>query len=224
MSFSNETFAFLQDLEANNTKEWFSANRPRYEDTWKSAALDFISNVADEMADLDPPLKAEARLNGSLRRINRDVRFSKDKSPYNPRLHMIFWAGSHPNRSPGMHIVLQPDGVGYGAGLFGIDPNSLTGIRKRILDVSDGDALLSAIEMAAAVGCTMGDPELARLPKGYAAEGARADLLRHKSFVARTFGIPASKDVIIGPDARNWVLQTTSALMPLIRWLNSGNP
>ncbi len=223
MSFSNETFAFLQDLETNNTKEWFDNNRQRYEDTWKSAALDFISNVADEMADLDPPLKAEARLNGSLRRINRDVRFSKDKSAYNPRLHMIFWTGSHPNRSPGMHIVLQPDGVGYGAGLFGIDPNSLTGIRNRILDVSDGDALLSAIEMAAAVGCRMGDPELARLPKGYAAEGARAGLLRHKSCVARTLGNPASKEVIMGPDAKNWVLQTTSVLMPLIRWLNSGS-
>jgi len=222
MSFSNETFAFLQELEANNTKEWFDTNRQRYERTWKSAALEFISNVADEMADLDPPLKAEARLNGSLRRINRDVRFSKDKSPYNPRLHMIFWAGGHPNRSPGMHIVLQPDGVGYGAGLFGIDPQSLSGIRDRIVDKSDGDALLSAIDSAATVGCAIGDPEIARLPKGYVAEGKRADLLRHKSFVARTYDNPASKDVIIGPDAKNWVLQMTKALMPLIRWLNVG--
>ena len=222
MSFSNDTFAFLRDLERNNSKECFDANRLRYEASWKSTALDFISDIADDMAKQDPPLKTEARLNGSLRRINRDVRFSKDKSPYNPRLHMIFWAGAHPNRSPGMHIVLQPDGVGYGAGQFGIEPKDLAGFRARIIDASDGDALLSAIDKAATVDCTMGDPELARLPKGYDAEGKRADLLRRKSFVARTFGDPAPQEVIIGAGAKSWVLQTTSAMMPLIRWLSAG--
>lgn len=221
MSFSNETFAYLRDLEKNNAKEWFDANRHRYEASWKSAALDFISDIAGDMANQEPSLKAEARLNGSLRRINRDVRFSKDKSPYNPRLHMIFWAGAHPNRSPGMHIVLQPDGVGYGAGQFGIEPNELAVLRARINDASDGDALLSAINEAATVNCTMGEPELARVPKGYTAEGKRADLQRRKSFVARTFGDPAPKEVIIGPGAKSWVLKTTSAMMPLIRWLNA---
>ncbi|MGI9391718.1 MAG: DUF2461 domain-containing protein [Boseongicola sp.] len=222
MSFSNEAFAFLRDLERNNTKEWFEANRHRYEVSWKSAALDFISDIAEDMANQDPPLKAEARLNGSLRRINRDVRFSKDKSPYNPSLHMIFWAGVHPNRSPGMHIVLQSGGVGNGAGQFGIDPKTLSGLRARILDKADGNALQSAVKRAATVDCSMGDPELACLPKGYTAEGPRADLLRHKSFVARTYGDPVSKDVILGPDGKSWVLQTTKALMPLIRWLNAG--
>ncbi len=221
MSFSNETFEYLRDLEKNNTKEWFNANRQRYETSWKSSALDFISDITDDMAKQEPSLKAEARLNGSLRRINRDIRFSKDKSPYNPRLHMIFWTGAHPNRSPGMHIVLQPDGVGYGAGQFGIEPSELEGIRARILKGTDGDALLKAIKKAATVDCIMGDPELARLPRGYSAEGERADLLRRKSFVARTFDDPAPNDVVIGPLAKSWVLQTTAALMPLIRWLNA---
>ncbi|MGI9395808.1 MAG: DUF2461 domain-containing protein [Boseongicola sp.] len=221
MSFSNETFAFLRDLEKNNAKEWFEANRHRYEASWKSAALDFITDIAKDMAHQDPPLKAEARLNGSLRRINRDVRFSKDKSPYNPRLHLIFWAGAHPNRSPGMHIVLQSGGVGYGAGQFGIDPKALSVLRARILDKTDGNALQSAVKKAATVDCSMGEPELARLPKGYTVDGPRADLLRRKSFVARTYGNPVSKEVIIGPDGKSWVLQTTETLMPLIRWLNA---
>lgn len=221
MSFSADTFAYLRDLERNNAKVWFDASRDRYEAYWKSVALDFISDIADDMGSLVPALKAEARLNGSLRRINRDVRFSKDKSPYNARLHMIFWAGAHPNRSPGMHIVLQPDGVGYGAGMFGINPNELPRIRDRILDDADGDALLSAIESAGTVGCTMGEPELARVPKGFEAKSARADLLRRKSFVARTHGDPAPKDVILGDGARKWVFETTTALLPLVRWLNA---
>ena len=100
MGFSKQTFQFLTGLEANNSKDWFEDNRKAYETHWKDAALDFIAAVSDRMAALDPALRAEPKLNKSLRRINRDVRFSKDKSPYNARLHMVFWAGHHPNRSP----------------------------------------------------------------------------------------------------------------------------
>jgi uncharacterized protein (TIGR02453 family) len=175
------------------------------------------------MSALSPPLRAEAKLNGSLRRINRDVRFSADKSPYNARLHMIFWNGSHPNRAPAVHIVLHPDGVGYGAGQFGILPAELAAIRNRIVDKKDGDALIAALASAETVGCRMGEPDLARLPKGFQAEGRRAELLRHKAIVARTFDRDAPPSVLTGRDATNWVMETTGALMPLVRWL-SGLP
>lgn len=219
MGFSRETFEFLADLGENNNRAWFEANRDRYEAHWKAAALDFIAKVSEDMADLDPPLRAEPRLNGSLRRINRDVRFSKDKSPYSPRLHLVFWSGDHPNRSPAMHFVLRPDGVGYGAGLWGIPPDALARYRSRIVSETDGDALLAALDAAAAVGCHMGKPDLVRLPRGFEAEGRRADLLRHKAFVVRTGDEPASKESMIGDGARRWARDTTMALMPVIRWL-----
>lgn len=223
MAFTNETFAFLRDLEANNSKDWFDANRDRYEAHWRDAALDFIDGIGARMAALDPGLKSEARLNGSLRRINRDVRFSKDKSPYNARLHMIFWHGSHPNRSPGVHLVLNPNGVGYGAGQFGLSPAELTAMRQRILDPVDGDALIAALDAAESVGCRMGEPDLARLPQGLEAEGRRAELLRHKTIVARTFETDAPPSSVNGPGAADWAMKTTGALMPLVRWLCQSN-
>ena len=198
MAFTQDTFDFLSDLAANNSRAWFEANRDRYETYWKAAALDFIASVSGQMAALDPPLAAEPKLNGTLRRINRDVRFSRDKSPYNARLHMIFWNGEHPNRAPAVHIVLGPDGVGYGAGQFGFQPAGLKVIRDRIADKADGDALIEALEQAEVVGCTMGEPDLVRLPKGYQAEGRRAELLRHKSIVARTFNRDAPPSCIVG--------------------------
>ncbi len=221
MTFTNKTFAYLKDLEANNSKEWFEANRARYETDWKAAALDFIAGISGRMTALDPPLIAEPKLNGSLRRINRDVRFSKDKSPYNPRLHLVFWTGGHPNRSPGMHFVLSSHGVGLGAGEWGIEPAALTSIRKRIVDDADGAALIAALERAETIGCRLGEPDLARLPRGFEADGRRADLLRHKGFVARTHDNPAPKSRIIGKGAEDWVMETTETLMPLIRWLTA---
>lgn len=219
MAFTEATFDFLRDLAAHNEKGWFDASRDRYETHWKTAALDFIADVSEGMAALKPPLTAEAKLNGSLRRINRDVRFSVDKSPYNAHLHMIFWSGSHANRAPAVHIVLHPDGVGYGAGRFGLQPADLAAIRTRIVDKADGEALIAALASAETVGCSMGAPDLARLPNGHEAEGRRAELLRHKAIVARTFDRDAPPSVLIGKDAVRWTMDTTGALMPLVRWL-----
>jgi uncharacterized protein (TIGR02453 family) len=216
--FTDATFAFLSDLAANNSRAWFEANRDRYEAAWKTPALHFIAEVGPRLAALDPVLKAEARLNGSLRRITRDVRFSTDKSPYDPRLHMVFWTGEHPNRSPGFHLVLSPDGVGYGTGVYGLDPGQLTRYRDMVVDRVEGRALLAALDRAAEVGCTPGTPDLVRLPKGYTAEGRVADLLRHKSFVVRTHGNEAPPAVLTGPGAVDWTMARAEALLPLIRW------
>lgn len=218
MAFTQDTFDYLGALAAHNSKDWFEDHRDQYEAHWKAPALDFIAAISAQMAALEPTLRAEPKLNGSLRRINRDVRFSKDKSPYNARLHMIFWAGDHPNRAPGMHFVLSPEGVGYGAGQWGIQPGALAAMRARIVG-ADGQALIDALDQAEAVGCTMDDPDLARLPKGFEAEGRQAELLRYKGFVARTHENLAPASQIIGAGAQDWAVGVTQALMPLIRWL-----
>ena len=216
--FTNATFTFLEDLEANNSRDWFEANRDRYETHWKAAGIAFIEAVKPRMEALDPPLTAAPKLNGSLRRINRDVRFSRDKSPYNPILHLIFWTGDHPNRSPGMHVVLSSGGVGFGTGFYGLSPEQLHRFRDMVVDPVEQRALFTALDRAEAVGCTLGAPDLIKLPKGYAGEGRVGDLLRHKSLVARTRGNDAPQDVAIGEHAVDWVMRQTEELMPLIRW------
>ncbi len=71
---TDETFRYLRDLRDNNKRDWFESNRARYEDAFKQVSLELIDALAAKMAALSPPLRAEARINGSLRRINRDVR------------------------------------------------------------------------------------------------------------------------------------------------------
>jgi uncharacterized protein (TIGR02453 family) len=217
--FTEDTFRFLADLEANNTRDWFEAHRDRYEAQWKAPALAFIEAIRPRLAALDPPLKAEARLNASLRRINRDVRFSADKSPYSPSLHMIFSTGGAFNRDAGMHLVLDPRGVGYGAGLYGLAPEALERYRARLAEPGEAEALARAVDAAAAVGARMGAPDLARPPRGHAAEGRAAEFLRHKSIVVRTFGTGAPPSVLTGPGALDWAVATTAVFGPLLAWL-----
>ena len=66
----------------------------------------------------------------------------------------------------------------------------------------------------------MGEPDLARLPRGFEADGRRAELLRHKAIVARTFDQDAPPGAVIGDGATGWIMETTNALMPLVRWLS----
>jgi len=217
--FPTEAFRFLTDLSLNNSKDWFEANRDIYDICWKQAGLDLIQALAPGMARFDPPLKARARLNGSLRRINRDVRFSKDKTPYSASLHLVFWTGDHPNRSAGMHIVLRPDGLGYGAGLYGIEPGRLARFRGRIVDPVERQVLLNAVSKARNVGCHFDEPALKRLPKGFTGDGDWEHLLRRKAFVMRTKGQQPAPDWLFTPQAPQRLLQITRTLMPLIKWL-----
>jgi uncharacterized protein (TIGR02453 family) len=217
--FAEETFRFLAELEANNTRDWFAANRDRYEAHWKAPGLAFVEAIRPRLARLDPELKAEARLNASLRRINRDVRFSADKSPYNATLHMIFSTGGAFNRDAGLHVVLNPSGVGYGAGLYGLVPEVLERYRARLADPAEAEVFAQAVDRAGEAGARMGEPDLARPPKGHAAEGRAAEFLRYKSVVVRTFETSAPPSVLLTPGALDWTVETARAFLPLLAWL-----
>lgn len=218
--FSQETFSFLSDLKENNKRSWFEANRDRYEAHWKAPALAFIDAVRPAMAALEPALKAEAKINGSLRRINRDVRFSADKSPYEPMLHLIFWPGEHPNQGAGFHFVLDADGVGYGAGRWGFDGPLLARYRERLIKPSDRDALLAALGQAASVGCHLDEPHLKKLPKGFDSAPEWDYLLRYKGIVVRTMDGRMMPGWIGTGQAVDEILARARTLMPLVAWLH----
>ena len=81
--FTPALFEFLADLAENNRREWFQANKDRYETHVKDALLDFVSDFGERLTGISPHMVADPRPSGgSMFRIYRDVRFSKDKSPY----------------------------------------------------------------------------------------------------------------------------------------------
>ncbi len=219
--FPRVTIVFLADLEANNEKAWFEAHRADYERFYVDPALALVEALAPVAAALKPPHKAEARLNGSLRRIHRDVRFSKDKTPYNPQIHLIFWTGSHPNRSAGIHLVLGPRGLGYGSGHWAFEPDALARYRAALGDPKKRKALEVALEKAAAIGCTLGEPALKTVPKGFDGQAPGAGLLRHKGLVARTWGNEVLDDRLFTPECTAWCAGIMTALAPLDAWIRA---
>jgi uncharacterized protein (TIGR02453 family) len=214
-----ETFAYLQALAAHNDREWFEAHRTDYEAHWLQAGLDLIAALAPLCQAMEPRLLAVPKLNQSLRRINRDTRFSKDKTPYQPRLHLILSTGPAFNKEPGMHIVLTPQGLGYGAGHYGMDPAALDRMRGRICDPGQRERLLAALEAARTVGSEIDPPDLARVPNGYDSGPEWDHLLRRKGMIVRTQADRPPPDWLFTSAAPERLAGLIRAHLPLLAWL-----
>lgn len=218
--FKRETFTFLRDLEQNNNKEWFTENRGRYESDYLAPAMDFVNAMYEAAAALDPAHQAVAKINGSVRRINRDVRFSKDKSPYNARLHLVFWAGVHPNRSPAIHLILEPESIGFGAGQWAFSAEQIDQYRNAISKPAPRKSFLKAVERAKLAGCEMVPPELKKVPRGYEENADWSGLLKHKSIVCRTFSQIQAPDEMLTSQAVSYFTNLFEELAPLNAWIN----
>jgi uncharacterized protein (TIGR02453 family) len=216
-----DCLVFLGELASHNDRDWFEAHRPEYDAHWLQAGLDLITALGPYCQSMDPRLLAVPKLNQSLRRLHRDTRFSKDKTPYEPWLHLILSTGLPFNKVPGMHIVLRPEGLGYGAGHYGLEPAALDRMRARICDPQDRATLIAALEMAATVDSTLDPPDLARVPKGYDAAPDLDHLLRRKGMIVRTQSHIPPPDWLFTPDAPYCLAAIIRAHLPLLRWLTA---
>ncbi len=220
--FPRETVLFLKGLKANNSKQWFDAHRADYDAFFVAPALALIEALAPAAQKLDPPLQAAAKMNGSLRRIYRDTRFSRDKTPYNTHMHLIFWAGDHPNRSSGIHLVLGADGFGYGAGHWAFEADALTRYRHAVLDDRKRKALEESLAIAGKAGCSLDAPHLKTVPRGFDKGAAGADYLRYKGIVARTMDGRRDFDPrLFTGECVDYCSGLMKAMAPLVGWVRS---
>jgi uncharacterized protein (TIGR02453 family) len=176
---SAETVRFLAELRDNNDREWFAGHRDRYEQVLKHPAEAFAAAMADE-------LSAWRGVQHGYRifRIHRDVRFSKDKTPFNAHLHISFAAdGGCTGGAPVWMFGLDPDGVTLGAGIFAFAPAQLE--RWRALCAGRGGVrLASTLAALAHGGIRLSDPELKRVPAPYAVDHPASTDLRRKGLTA----------------------------------------
>ena len=183
--FSPAVFKFLSDLKRNNTREWFQASKQRYEEEVREPARQFIVDFAPQLRKLSPHFLADPRpVGGSLFRIYRDIRFSKDKSPYKTHtgIHFKHAAGKDVH-TPGFYLHLEPRNVFAGIGIWHPDGATLAKIRTGIAAdparwrrVRDGKRFRQRYELS-------GD-SLKRPPRGYDPDHPFIEDLMRKDFVA----------------------------------------
>jgi len=184
VQLTSDLFRFLEELKANNDRIWFKSNQARFEQTVREPLLAFIAAFEEPLANISPSMLAIAKKSGgSMFRIHRDTRFSKDKSPYKTWAAVQFrHEAGRDAHAPCYYLHLAPGDVFVGAGIWHPDRAALDAIRVLIDEkpakwVKARDAVLLA-------GWDLEGEALKRIPRGYAAEHPLADDLRRKEFIA----------------------------------------
>lgn len=183
--FDRDTFGFLKELAANNERPWFEANRHRYESSILDPALAFIESMGPRIERISTHLVAvPKRSGGSLMRVYRDTRFSRDKTPYKTNVGIQFRheAGKDVH-APGFYVHVEPGRCFAGAGIWHPESAPLQKIRQHVADhgpewrrASRGKRFTEAFALS---GST-----LVRPPRGFDPDDPYIEDIKRKDFIA----------------------------------------
>jgi uncharacterized protein (TIGR02453 family) len=177
-----EARAFLSDLATHNNRDWFLEHKAQYDSTLKTPAILLLDQIAFDMRR-----QMGRSLTTKLFRPHRDVRFSKDKTPYHTHLHMMWSSGGS---GPALFLGISPDYVRVGGGFMQFDKTTLPDWRTAV-DGAFGSQLQGILADLAANGFTPDAPELKRIPAPFAKDHPQGDLLRRKGLAVWTDVAPS---------------------------------
>lgn len=207
------SLAFVKDIEKNNTREWFALHKNRYT-TANSNIIAFADAVLAEMNKHDRIETMSGK--DSVFRIYRDVRFSKDKSPYHN-----YWSGSFKRATKylrgGYYFHIQPGASFVGGGFWGPEPKDMKRIRQDIdMNYEDWYKMLADEGLVATFGKMAGE-QLSGAPRGYDKNHPAIDLLRYKQFIFRH---SFTDDEVLGKGFAQQVSNTFKKMRPFLDFMS----
>ncbi len=216
--FPTQTLTFLRGLARNNDKAWFDAHRNDYERYWLEPAKEFVVAAGAALRKVAPDVRAEPKVNGSIFRVNRDIRFSPDKRPYKDHLDFWFWEGERKDAVSGFYLRITPRSVGIGVGAHGFDTQRLAAYRAAVVDPDSGSALAKVVSSIERKGYEVQGEHYKLTPRGFEPANATQErLLRHGALFAGVDEKPASDlhtAAFVGHAVAEW-----RRMSPLHRWL-----
>lgn len=221
--FRREALQFLVDLAMNNERSWFQAHKADYERLLKEPLAAFCDAVGDAFRAEGVPLESDARK--SPFRIYRDVRFSKDKSPYKTNVAASFpWVGGSARASgagragAGGYFHLAPEGSYMGGGMWHPEPGRLAAFRHAVdQEPQRALAALEETRFKARFGAVHGE-SLKRVPAGYPPDHPHAELLKLKDV---TFGRQLTDQEVLSSDLPSIVAADFAKAVPVMAFLAS---
>lgn len=215
--FTKQTFAFLSVLAEKNERGWFEAHQQEYEDFVRTPALDFISDMSDEMPAISRHFLAQPKkVGGSLMRIYRDTRFSKDKTPYKTNIGIQFRHEVGKDiHAPGYYLHIEPGECFVGIGLWHPDAEALFKIREAIVQKSEA-WLVARDDKAFRKHFALEGDSLANAPRGFAKDHPLAEDLKRKDFIGMA---TLSEATVTSNKLRAQVVERFRESAPYMRFL-----
>lgn len=213
---TTSTISFLEGLKKNNNKDWFEKNRKQYESA-KQNFLDFVADVITKVEKMDNTIVAlEAKQ--CVFRINRDVRFSKDKSPYKTNMGASISKGGKKIQCAGYYFHLEPNNAFIAGGLYMPAADMLQKVRQEIdYNFDEFKKIISDKKFVATFNALEQTDKLSRPPKGYDDTNEAIEFLKLKSFIVST---PVTNEIILSKDFSKKLVAHFEIMKPLMDFLN----
>lgn len=217
-SFPKCTSTFLRQLEKNNNREWFEEHRKQYEENFLFPAVDFVIQFGAKLSKIAPDVIAIPKVDKSIFRLHRDIRFSKDKLPYKTNLGMYFWEGDRVKMEcPGFYVHVDTKSIFIGSGVYEFTKETLEIYRNAVDDPHKGAELDKAVKKILKKGTySLGGKKYKKTPKGFDPESPYAEYLLYNGLYC-SYETKDIKD-INGQEFQALCLKVCKDLMPLHRW------
>lgn len=216
--FPKKTITYLKKLSKNNNREWFEANRDNYNSNFLEPCFQFVVEMGDKLQDIDPDIVAIPKIDKSIFRLHRDVRFSKDKTPYKTNAGLYFWNGKMKKMAAsGFYFHLEPKLFGVGLGIYMFPPELLKKYRDVVSDSANSKELHQIVRSLEKKGYTVGGKKFKKTPKGYNSNTLYPGYLLYDGIYAWYESSNFKK--IEGGKAVNFIFKIFKDVLPLHKWL-----
>jgi uncharacterized protein (TIGR02453 family) len=218
--FDLQIIQFYRNLALNNNRAWFEQQKPFFQNQVLTTAQSFVVELGGRLQQMAPGTVFDTRTNGSgsIFRIYRDTRFSKDKSPYKTNLAMLFWYdGGLRLEMPCYYVNIQPPDLMLGVGIYQFPTDLLARFRSAVADEEQGEVLRTIVDSIQAIGpYSVGEKHYKRVPKGYEQYEQNEFLLFNGLTASINEPIPP---VLHSAEFADYCLQHFKQLKPINDWL-----
>src|SRR5579862_795412 len=212
-------FDFFLELSHRQSREWFKANKQRYEELWANPFRALLDELAERMGDVLPDMTLAPR---HVFRIQRDTRFSPDKSPYKTHIagHVTAYSRGEADWSvPGMYIHFGLDDSVAAVGQWGMDKDQLRLFRQAVDNERSGAALQKLVTKLKADGFSLSSHEgLKRVPPPFPQDHERGELLKMKGLSVSVVNLP--EELMPSHDLADWLSERLRQAAPVAKWLH----
>jgi uncharacterized protein (TIGR02453 family) len=216
--FPKDAVSFLKKLSKNNDKDWFEANRESFETDLFKPAQEFVKTLGAELQKIRPGIQAIPKTDKSIFRLHRDVRFSKDKSPYKTNLGILLWEGSRKKmENSGLYVHLEPGAVMAGLGMHVFQKDQLELFRNAVCDQAMQKELVTAVSKVTKKGHDIVGEHYKQIPRGFDKDMPNAELLLYN----RLHAWHSSKDLkpILDGNMVKYCVKLFKEMLPVHEWL-----
>lgn len=218
-NFPKNSAAYLRKFAANNNREWFEQNRNLYDADFLEPAINFVVAMGDKLRTISPEIHAIPKIDKSIFRLHRDVRFSKNKEPYKTNMGLYFWDGPGKKmESSGYYFHLESKKFGVGGGMYVFSKEHLKKFRDVVSDLIKGKELDSIVKKITKNGIyTVNGKHYKKTPRGYDPNGKYSEYLLYKGIYAWYNGKKLGE--LGGANTISQIYKMFKDMSPLHNWL-----